>query len=82
LRFHQRKHRLHRHCGIKGGTAFTEHHKARFNGQRMPRCDHMALRRLGGGGEGRNGQAKAKKVTDHGSGLGFSRSIARPSGEP
>jgi hypothetical protein len=48
----------------------------------MASRDHVALRRLGGGGEGGKGQAKDKKVTDHEAGLGFSCSIARPFGEP
>jgi hypothetical protein len=69
LRFHEGKHRLHRHCGIKGGTAFAEHHKARFNGQRMPSRDHMALRRLRGGGEGGEEEGEEKEETDHGAGL-------------
>ena len=69
LRFHQCQHRLHRHRGIKSGTAIPQHAKPGFDCQRMASRDHMALRGLSGGGEGGEEEGEEKKETDHGVGL-------------
>ena len=69
LRFHKRQHRLHRHCGIKGGTAIPQHAKPGFDCKRMASRDRMALRGLGGGREGGEEEGEEKKETDHGAGL-------------